>query len=132
MIKRNVNLMMALSIIVASLLFGVIHFFSQALQNGIRLDLQRAALLLVHERLEEMIALKTEKGFDALKLGESFDETYLGDFAFFRCRTKISEVTSSDFVTPQVNSGYKRIEVNVEWGEEKDQHFSLATMLSRY
>jgi len=53
-----------------------------------------------------------------------------GDFSGYKRRVKVYEVNPIDLKTPFPGSGYKKIEVIVDWGKEDYQEIKLSTLVT--
>lgn len=116
-------------VIIAVGLMGILQLFLTATDGALQTDRVMTATELARERLEGVIAQEATSGYASLTVGTEAVESFAGDFAPYQRQLSIQEVTSTDFETPFVGSGYKRVVVTVSWGEGWSRHVDLATVI---
>ena len=93
---------------------GLMNLFQRTVSQGLVSDRAVQASQLAHERLERIIADKKGRGYDFITMANyPAIESFTGAFAPFTRTLSIQEVRDSDLMTPQPNTGYKRITVVV-------------------
>lgn len=91
-------------------------------------DLHSIGTQLATEKIEEMMIDAHEQGYDTL-VSTALPEDLSDDHPGFSRTVSVYEVDTSDFSTPEADSGVKRIDVTVAWGNRADQHVDLSTMV---
>lgn len=122
-----------LTIVVLGLgMMGVMALFENATRGALQADLNVIAVNLAHEKLERIVLNKVQNGYAALNSSSYPNETFTGDYSVYARQTAITEVSSTDFATPQAGSGYKRVEVTVSWGSGASKQIVVPTVLASY
>lgn len=88
---------------------------------------------LASEKIEQIIADKTFKGYGTIVNGNYPSEPMTGEFVMFTRTTQILEVSTSDYTTASAGSGMKRVTVTVSWTEYAGaKNISVVTLLSSH
>lgn len=119
-------------VVISAGLVGIMAIFENVTRGALQVDLNVTAANLAHEKLERIVMDKWHGGYDLLSATNYPDESFTGDFSIYTRNTTISEVSSTDFITPQLGSGYKKIIVKVSWGSLGNQQVSIPTVLASY
>ncbi len=114
--------MTILELVAAIVLLGitvppVLHFFAESLQKSLRPERQTQASFLAAEKMEEIVADRhsTDRGYEYLKNAHYPEEELENGFS----RTvSCTEVSSSDLSTSDDGSGYLKVVVTVQPGDE--------------
>ncbi len=124
---------LVLTIVVISVgLLGVLALFENAVRGAALADINVIAAHLAREKLEQIVHDKVRFGYAALDETLYPAESFSGDFSSYARSTTIDEVSNADFLTPEVASGYKRVEVTVSWGAAANMHITIPTVLADY
>ncbi len=122
-----------LTIVVISMgLVGIMVVFSNVSRGALQADLNVVAGNLAREKLELIVLQKWNSGYDSITSTAFPNESFTGDFSVYSRNTTVTEVSSNDFATPQISSGYKKVVVKVSWGTSPSQKVSIPTVLARY
>ena len=113
-------------------LIGLMVIFENATKGVMQADLNVMAANLAHEKLEQIIVDQWRDGYAELDDSNYPDENFGDEFSVFTRTTSIVEVSETDFTTLESNSGYKRVEVAVTWGEGPTQSIMIPTILASY
>ncbi|MDO8518977.1 MAG: prepilin-type N-terminal cleavage/methylation domain-containing protein [Deltaproteobacteria bacterium] len=132
--KKGFSLIEAiLTITLLSLgLAGGLTLFQNSTDNSLMKDNRVIASQLASEKLESIILDKTFQGYDFIDETNYPDEDLADPFDAFSRSVIIEEVQAADLTTPEVGSGYKRIDVQVTWGVEGYQTITVSTVLTDY
>ena len=105
--------MVVLSIIMVTMLFGLMTPLTQSVQENSLV----IASFLAQERLEQIFAAKANSGYGYgyITAANFPDETPVAGFTGYSRSVTITEVRGNDLTTPLVNSGFKKIVVKVTW-----------------
>lgn len=90
------------------------------------------ATQLANEKIETIIADKTFQGFDYIDENNYPTENLAGDFNGFTRTIAVDEVSAADLETSQSESGYKRVDVSVSWGNDNGQNILVSTIVTEY
>lgn len=122
-----------LTVVVISIgMLGVMALFESATKGALQADLNVVAVNLIHEKMEQIVVDKVYNGYASIDSGDYPTEGFSGDFSLYSRNTNITEVSSADFTTEQIGSGYKRIDVTVSWGSGPAASLTIPTILSDY
>lgn len=119
-------------IVISTGLVGIMALFENATRGAMQADLNVIAANLAHEKLEQIVLAKWRDGYATQNSTIYPNESFTGDLSVYSRNTTVMEVSSADFSTPQEGSGYKRVEVAVNWGSGAAQQVSIPTVLSSY
>ena len=111
---------------------GALAISQNMVVNSTTGDYRVMAGQLASERIEQVIADKTFKGYATITNANYPGETLTGEFAMFTRATQIVEVSTTDYITPLVGSGMKRVTVTVSWDFRGAQSISVVTLLSQH
>jgi len=133
--KRGFTLIevMLTMVIIATGLFGLMVIYHNSARNVMDADINLMASYLARERLEKLVSDKVAYGYDYV-INENYSTTAnvtVGGHQFTRS-FNIYEVLKDDLFTPQVDSGFKRIDMTVSWGLGADENVILSTILTDY
>ncbi|HPW45606.1 MAG TPA: prepilin-type N-terminal cleavage/methylation domain-containing protein [bacterium] len=122
-----------LTVVIISVgMVGIMALFENATRGAIQIDLNVIASNLAREKLERIILAKVTSGYGSITSNAYPNETFTGDLSVYTRSTNIAEVASSDLITPEPSSGYKRVTVTVVWGQAANQRVSIPTIISNY
>ena len=114
-------------------LWGILTVFYSASNSSLEGDYRVVASQLASEKMEEVIADKSFQGYSPITEANYPDETLADPYNGFARETDVTEVDPSDLSTPQVGSGYKRVDVRVTWGsDDSDTTIVVSTVLTDY
>ena len=114
-------------------LWGILTVFYSASNSSLEGDYRVVASQLASEKMEEVIADKSFQGYSTITEANYPDETLADPYNGFARETDVTEVDPSDLSTPQVGSGYKRVDVRVTWGsDDSDTTIVVSTVLTDY
>lgn len=128
---RQIPLLIIISV-VAIILFIAMLSLPRFMQHSLQADLTTTAVYLAQESLEGIIADKVAYGYRHVTAERYLPESFSGDYSLYRRSTMIREVSPEDFMSSQMNSGYKRVDIRVEWGDQSDQAVEVSTLLTEY
>ena len=100
-------------VIISSALFGLLTLFQNVVTFGNDSEEYLVSSVLAQERLEEIVADKTNRGYNYIVNNNYPQENLAVPFAGYIRTTTITEVRENDLITAQNNSGYKRVVVSV-------------------
>jgi len=122
-----------LTIIIISVgLMGIMALFENATRGAGQADLNIIASTLARDKLEQVVSDKVAYGYANLNDTNYPDETFSSEFSPYSRNTAITEVAGNDLVTPEVGSGYKRVDVTVWWGAGGADRVIIPTVLADY
>lgn len=122
-----------LTLVVFSIgVFGALAISQNMVINSATGDYRVMAGQLASEKIEQIIADKTFKGYSTILNSNYPSESLTGEFAMFTRSTQISEVSSTDYTTPAAGSGMKRVSVTVTWNFQGAKSISVTTLLSQH
>ncbi len=111
--------------------FSMAALFTSVNQSGLSGQMTSLGLELCEQRMEQMISDKTSKGYSYITSANyPASETLNGSYVGFSRTTQIQEVAQSDLQTPQSGSGYKRIDITVQWGPAAVERVSLSSLVA--
>ena len=111
---------------------GGLALFTNSTDNSLLKDYRVIASQLASEKLELIILDKTFQGYDYVDAVNYPDEDLADPYDNFTRTVTVEEVQSADLTTPEANSGYKRVDVQVTWGAETYQTITVSTVLTEY
>ncbi len=123
-----------LTIVIISVgLFGMMGLFSNVTRGALEGDINIMAVYLARDRLERLVADKVYLTYDNVVNSRyvTSEPVLLGINNFVR-EFNIYEVSKTDILTPQLNSGFKRIDMTVRWGPDATQTITESTLLTKY
>ena len=95
-------------------LFGLLATFQNVVVHGANSEEYVTAAYLTSSKMEEIIADKSSQGYDfVINANYNTSENLAGNFVGYTRTLNIFEVNSNDLITPQANTGYKRVVVSV-------------------
>lgn len=112
--------------------WGGYAIFQNAIHHTVAQDFRLIATELASEKIELITADRTFQGFYSITTANYPAETLQGDFSGFTRSVQITEVNPANFTSPQSGSGYKRIDVLVNWGNAANESVIISTVLSDY
>lgn len=113
-------------------LVGGLTLFRNVTDNSLSKNNQVIASALAGEKLESILLDKTAQGYGFILQANYPDEQMAAPNQTFTRSVTIQEVQAADLTTPQVGSGYKRIDVQVTWGVQNFQTITVSTVVSNY
>ena len=113
-------------------LVGGMTLFQNSTDNSLSKDYRVIANQLASEKIESILLDKTSLGYDGILEAGYPDEDLADPYELFSRSTTIQEVQADDLTTPEVGSGYKRVDVQVTWGAEDYQTITVSTVLTSY
>lgn len=120
-----------LTVVVLSIgLMGSMVVMQNAALNTVNGDMNTIATQSANEKLEMIMADKTFQGYDFVT-SDNYDSEVLQTYGMSRS-VSVTEVSVDDLTTPEENSGLKKVEVSVSWGEESYQVVNVSTLVSDY
>lgn len=123
----SVESILTVGVLGVGLLGGMIVMQNTTL-NTVNGDLHTLGTQLANEKIEEMMIDAHENGYDVL-VSAAVTEDLNDDHPGFSRYVSVYEVDVSDLSTPDVESGVKRIDVTVMWGDQEYQHVDLSTIV---
>lgn len=109
-------------------LLGGMLVMQNATQNTVNGDLHTLGTQLATEKIEDMMIDTHEQGYDTL-VSAALTEDLSDDHPGFSRYVSVYEVDATDLSTPKVDSGIKRIDVTVKWGDQDYQHVDVSTLV---
>lgn len=85
-------------------------------------DFRVTAGVLANEKVEEILADKAFRGYNYIENNNYPAETLGDEFSRYTREIDIEEVSSSDYNSPHIGSGIKRVQVRVSWYFPRTQH----------
>ena len=134
-IKRGVSFIEILCgvIIIFFAFFGAVSAYQKKVQDSISQQYAARAFELSQAKLNDIVADKRSRGYRYINnLSYPETETLTGKDVGFVRRIDIFEVKSSDLVTAQAGSDYKRIVVSTSWGVNPDQNVSVSSLVTNH
>lgn len=123
-----------LTIIIISVgLVAMMLLFDNVTRASMEGDMNIAATFLARERLEIVAFDKVYRGYGYV-VNTSYptsENVSIGGNNYVR-ELNIYEVAKGDLTTLQVNSGFKRIDCVVKWGNDATQRVTHSTLLTNY
>lgn len=113
-------------------LWGGVAMFMNATSNSAYSDFRVMATGLANEKIEMIINDKMNQGFDYIDEANYDAENMEAPYTGFSRSVTVTEVDSTDFITPSEGSGYKRVDVTVVWGPEAYETITVSTIVSNY
>lgn len=113
-------------------LWGGLAMFQAATANSSANDARVIAGNLASEKMEQIIADKRFKGYSAVVQDAYPSEELASPFSGFSRSVAVYEVSPDDLTTPQDGSGYKRVDIQVTWGNAEYQSLGVSTILTDY
>jgi type IV pilus assembly protein PilV len=120
-------------IILGTGLFGLMILYANSMDRVVDSDINLVATYLARERLEQLISDKVHNDYSTV-INTTYTTSEVvtaGNHSFTRS-FNIYEVDPADLVTPQADSGYKRIDMTVSWGAEPTQTMTIPTIVTDY
>ncbi len=115
------------------LAFGLTGGYAM-MQNSINYSMGNDYLVmgsqLANEKLQMVIADKTFESYSDVIQDNYTQESLSGAYQGFTRTTTVTEVDPADLTTPQADSGYKKVEVTVSWGNNSGERVQVSTMLA--
>ena len=107
--------------------------FDNVTRGAMEGDKNVMATYLARERLERIVFDKVYRGYSYVVQANypASENVSLGSNNFVRT-LNIYEVTKSDLTTAQSGSGFKRIDITVNWGAAATQAITESTLLTSY
>lgn len=134
-VKRGVSAIEILCgiIIIFFAFFGAVSAYQKKVQDSVSRQYASRAFELSQEKLNAVIQDKTNNGYRAISnMNYPEVETLSGQDTGFVRRINIYEVKSSDLITAQAGSDYKRIVVSTSWGTSPDQNVSVSSLVTNH
>ncbi len=124
--------MLLTMIVIAVGMMGVMQLFENAARGALQADLNGIATVLAREKLERIAVDKVRDGYAAIDAGDYPQENFSEEFSPYVRTTEIIEVSGDDLVTPEADSGFKRVAVTVRWGGQLSERITIATIFADY
>ena len=115
-------------IVVGIAFFGFGYLFGNLDQEALKADLTVLATNLAKEKIEEIAQEKADSGYAGI-VSESATTVNSGSWAFSRS-VQVNYVNPSDFSNSISDTGYKKVDVNVDWGGGVGESITLTTMVT--
>lgn len=113
-------------------LLGSMQLFYTASNSSLDNNYRIHASQLGNEKIETIIADKTFKGYNYLTTSNYPLETMPTPDSGYTRQVAINEVNPTDLKTVQANSGYKKIDVTVKWGNLDYQSLVVSSLATNY
>lgn len=113
-------------------LVGGLTLFKNATDNSLTKNDEVIAGELAGEKLESILLDKKIQGYGFVLQANYPNEQMAAPYQEFTRSVTIQEVQAADLTTPQVGSGYKKIDVHVTWGAQNYQTITVSTVVSNY
>lgn len=124
---------MILTTVVLSVgLWGGMALFHNATLHSLDNDSRVIASELAGEKIESIVADKTFRGYGWIVGANYPAEVLVPPHQGFTRSVTITEVNPNDLTTPMAGSGYKKIDVQVGWGNQGFQSVVVSTLLTDY
>lgn len=124
---------LVLAIVLLSVgLFGGMVVFENASLKHTSNDTRVIGSKLATEKLEQILADKTFKGYSYIIAANYPNETLTGGYAGYSRSTTITEVAASDLTTTSAGSGYKRVDVTTTWGTISSDNLTISSVVTSY
>lgn len=122
-----------LSMILLSVgLMGGMTVLQNALLHSVQGDRNMIATQLAQEKMDGILADNTFLGYDYVADESHYpEEDMMGSYAGFTRSVTIIEVDTNDLTTPAPGSGLNKIIVQVSWGEQSDDVFTMNTLVAQ-
>lgn len=111
---------------------GILSLHSMMNGNTENDEMKLIASKLASERIEQILASKASLGYSSVNTGSATDEVSYDSLSFQR-QTSINYVDSSDLKTVSgSDTGFKRIDVTVNWSNGGTQNVSVMSLISNH
>lgn len=136
-LKRNggfslLETILTTTVLGVGLIAGMITLQNATL-NTVNGDMATVATQLANEKIDSIMADKQYLGFSHLDAEDNYPTEQLsGAYAGFTRDVTIVEVNKEDLTTPEANTGVKKIQVIVGWGNKPDQTVHVSTLVADY
>lgn len=111
---------------------GILALTSLMAGNTENDELKLVASKLASEKIEQVLADKANVGYAGISTGSSTDAITYDSLSFSR-QTNINYVNSSDLATISVSdTGFKRVDVTVNWNNGSSQNVTVMSLISNY
>ena len=121
---------LAMTILAIGLVTGL-SVLSNVVATSVDQEIHIIASQKASEQIEIILADRQFRGYDYVTTNNYHAEVLSGSYNLTKNVT-ITEVSSSDLVTPQINSGAKKVDVQVSWGTGAYQQVLLTTLVVDY
>ncbi len=106
--------------------------FQSATQNSRYTDSRVIGSQLAGQEVEQVIADKAILGYGSILTNRYPSQAFQAPYNNFTKSVVVTEVDPSDMSTPLSGSGYKRVDVTVQWGAQAYESVSISTVLTNY
>ncbi len=111
---------------------GILSLYSFMNANTENDEIKLVASKLASEKIEEVLANKANLGYSNVNTGTSTDLISYDNLSYSR-QTDINYVDSSDLKTISgSDTGFKRIDVTVNWSNGSSQNVSVMSLISNH
>lgn len=110
---------------------GMAMLFATVNRSAMNGQMTSIGMGLCEQKMEEIVSDKASQGYAYINSAnypavENLTGTYVG----FTRTVQIYEVDAADMTTPQFGSGYKRIDVAVQWGPSPTDAVTLSSLVA--
>lgn len=121
------------SMVILSLGFvGIMSLYANMNGNTENDSMKMVASKLASERIEQIMADKANLGYANINTGSTSDSISYDSLSFTR-QTNIQYVNSSDLTTTSASdTGFKRVDVTVNWSNGGNQNVTVTGLVSNY
>ena len=113
-------------------MFGSLTLIQSATANSNYNDMRVVATNLATQKIEQIVSDKSFKGYDWIADENYTVEQLSASNAGFSRSVSVNEVDSSDLTTPEVGSGFKKVDISVTWGDEAYESITVSSIVTDY
>ncbi|MBU0506188.1 MAG: hypothetical protein ABII18_03130 [bacterium] len=117
------------TVILSTALITSLFVIQGMLIGSVDQELNTIATQLANEKIEIILADKEFQGYDYIT-DDSYENETLTEYSNLSRTVTITEVNEDDLKTPEEDSGSKKVEVTVSWGNEAYQQVTISTLIT--
>lgn len=111
---------------------GIMSLYGMMNGNTENDELKMIASKFASQKIEQILSSKASVGYSNINTGTTTDQITYDDLSFQR-QTSINFVDSSDLKTVAgSDTGFKRIDVTVNWNNGSNQNVSVMSLISNH
>lgn len=123
-----------LTVVIISVgLFGLMILYYNSSKSVVEGDINIMATYLARERMEQLISDKVNYGYNYV-INDNYTTSAtvsVGNHYFTRS-FNIYEVNAQDLAAPEEGTGYKRIDMTINWGTNAGESIMIPTLITNY
>lgn len=111
---------------------GILSLYSMMDGNSGNDEMKLIASKLASEKVEQLLATKASVGYENINTGTSSEQISYDNLSFQR-QTVVNYVEGSDLKTVSgSDTGFKRIDVTINWNNGSTQNVSVMSLISNH